>query len=62
MDFMTFIDLFLLIGLLVMIGSIPYFLSYRKELEEKGFEVNQFLIRTVVVIIAIILALFVFGK
>lgn len=58
---MTFVDIVLIVGLVVLVLSIPFLLKHRTELEKKGFEVKRFLIQTVIVIFAIILALFVLG-
>jgi uncharacterized membrane-anchored protein len=61
MDFMTFIDIVLIAGLVVLVLSIPFLLKHQTELEEKGFEVKRFLIQTVIIIVWLVLLLFVLG-
>ena len=59
---MTFIDIILIVGLVVLLLSIPFLLEHRAELNEKGFEVKRFLIQTVIIIVWLVLLLFVLGK
>lgn len=61
MDLMTFVDIVLIVGLVVLVLSIPYLLQRRTELEEKGFEVRWFLIQTIVIVVWLVLLLFVLG-
>ena len=58
---MTFVDIVLIVGLVVLVLSIPYLLQRRTELEEKGFEVRWFLIQTIVIVVWLVLLLFVLG-
>jgi hypothetical protein len=55
------IDYLLLAGLVMFLFSIPFYVRNRSRLEEKGFEVKQILIDSVIAIILICILLFVVG-